>query len=418
MTLRSPRTDSPVFKASVLSIALMLSETGAVSPVLADLARQFPDESQSTIQGFVSMPAIAALIATLVAGALANRVGKRRLVLVGILLIIIGGTSPLALIPTGSYPLVIAFRLLAGFGMGLLQPLSASLVADFYQGRERSTMLGWQSSIVGAGNIVWGLVVSALMLMGWMSAFLVYLLPLIILALVWRNVPEPQAPTDAPEPPAKDSSLTASGLPRLPVGTWGAVALMFLMTISFQALGISTPFLASERAIASGSQVSLVMTVFGIASVLAGVVFGSTFRALRQWTGTAALLILAAGLGLGVVAQNLAVLFIMAVLVGLGFGTFMPFAINAINARATADNSAAATALVFSGAALAGFCAPYYFGLVDRFLASTSAGTQFATAAVTTLATALAATVYYQIDARWAIRQSATATEAAAPGAH
>lgn len=98
---------APIFKISLLSIALMLSDVGAVSPVLPDLAAHYPDQDQASIQGFISFPAIAALAATITAGALATRVGKRRLVLTGISLIVVGGLAPIFLIPITSYPVVL-----------------------------------------------------------------------------------------------------------------------------------------------------------------------------------------------------------------------------------------------------------------------------------------------------------------------
>jgi len=175
----------------LLSSSLLLSDTGAVSPTLPYLAREFPDVSHASIQSFITMPALAGIVATLAAGALATRVGKRRLVLIGILLIIIGGTSPLLLIPTGSFTLLMTARLIVGVGVGLLQPLTASLIADFFYGRERSTMLGWLSSMVSAGNVLYSLLVAALMVLGWQAAFFVYLAAFVIFALIWRFVPEP-----------------------------------------------------------------------------------------------------------------------------------------------------------------------------------------------------------------------------------
>lgn len=398
---------APIFKISLLSIALMLSDVGVVSPVLPDLAAHYPAQDQASIQGFISFPAIAALAATITAGALATRVGKRRLVLTGISLIVVGGLAPIFLIPITSYPVVLGVRLLAGFGMGLLQPLASSLVADFYEGQERRTLLGWQSSMVGAGGIMWSLVVSGLMTFGWMQAFLVYLLGLIMLGLVWRYIPEPRRAGAPKNAAPQDAAPEAAPAPRtrLPRGTIGAVALMFLMTLGFQAMTISSPFLASERSLADGSQVSLVMTVFGISSVVAGVLFSTTYRLLGSWTGTASLAVLAAGLCLGVASVTLPMLFATAVLIGLGFGTYMPFAINALNARANESNSAAATALLFSGAAVAGFSAPYYFKIAGGLVGSTTAATQFAISAATIVVTLVLATIYYQIDARWAREQ-------------
>ena len=125
-TAAKPKTSSLVFRASLLSIALIISDVGAVSPVLSELQAHFPGVSQAMIQGFISFPAIAGLLATLTAGTLATTVGKRRIVLTGICLVIIGGLAPYFLVDIAPYPIVLGVRFLAGFGMGLLQPLSTS----------------------------------------------------------------------------------------------------------------------------------------------------------------------------------------------------------------------------------------------------------------------------------------------------
>lgn len=428
-TAAKPKTGSLVFRASLLSIALIISDVGAVSPVLSELQAHFPGVSQAMIQGFISFPAIAGLLATLTAGTLATTVGKRHIVLTGICLVIIGGLAPYFLVDIAPYPIVLGVRFLAGFGMGLLQPLSTSLIADFYEGQERRTLIGVQSSMIGLGGILWSLVVSALMTMGWRQAFLVYLLGLIILALVWRYVPDPHraARTGAPEEPRAGAVVPRPGPTArtpLPRGTAGAVAMLALMTLGFQAMTISTPFLAAERHIASGAQVSLVMTAFGVASVIAGILFSTVYRVLRNWTGVFDLACLAAGLALGAVAHSLPVLFCVAILVGLGFGMFMPFGLNAINARTDETNSALTTSLIFAGTSIAGFIAPVIFGFIGGVIGDTSAGAQFATGAAIIVATLVGAIFYYRADARWTRRVEArrTAPEAAradssAPGA-
>lgn len=392
----TPRTGSIIFKIALLSIALIISDVGAVSPVLPELQSHFPGVSQTLIQGFISFPAIAGLVATLVAGALATTVGKRRIVLIGITLVIIGGLAPYFLVDHAPYALVISVRFLAGFGMGLLQPLSTSLIADFYTGQTRRTLIGIQSSMIGLGGTLWSLVVSALMTMGWRQAFLVYLFGLIILGLVWHYVPEPQRRTEG----SQAGGASADRSP-LPVGTAGAIALISLMTLGFQAIVISAPFLAAEREFASGAQVSLVMTTFGLASVLGGFLFSTVYRALRSWTGVAALTSLTAGLALGTVTYSLTVLFVVAILIGLGFGMFMPFCLSSINARTDQTNSAFTTSLLFAGTSIAGFIAPSVFGLAGRLIGNTSAAAQFGTGAAIVAVTLVAAVFYYQADARW-----------------
>ncbi|MDY3679328.1 MAG: hypothetical protein SO046_08990 [Actinomyces urogenitalis] len=52
----TPRTGSIIFKIALLSIALIISDVGAVSPVLPELQSHFPGVSQTLIQGFISFP--------------------------------------------------------------------------------------------------------------------------------------------------------------------------------------------------------------------------------------------------------------------------------------------------------------------------------------------------------------------------
>ena len=158
--------------------------------------------------------------------------------------------------------------------------------------------------------------------------------------------------------------------------------------------------------------------------MITGILFSTVYRVLRNWTGVFDLACLAAGLALGAVTHSLPVLFCVAILVGLGFGMFMPFGLNAINARTDETNSALTTSLIFAGTSIAGFIAPAIFGFIGGVIGDTSAGAQFATGAAIIVATLVGAIFYYRADARWTRRVEArrTAPEAAradspAPGA-
>lgn len=389
--------DSPLFMFVILSISLMNSQVASVSPILPYLAERFPDQSQTAIQGFMSFPMAAVIVATLLSGVLANKLGKRRMVVAGILCMIGGGIAPLALIPLNNYPLIIAARLVAGIGMGLIQPMSSALISDFYQGTKKSAVLGWQSSVVGTGSILWSLVVSGLITGGWVNAFFVYLAGLIILVLVVRYVPDP---TWMPSFTHTDTFSNGEKV-RLPRGIWYVLGIAFLMGLTFQSNVISTPFLAVQRGLADGPQIGLVMSVFGVASVVAGLIFGKVVALLRMWTGPVALLVMAGAVTTALLAQSLGMLFLMAILFGLSFGTFMPFAISALLGRATEKNSAPTSALYFASGGIAGFLAPFYYNGIGSLLGSSSAETQFAIALVTVLVAAVLAFIYFPIDARY-----------------
>ncbi|WP_432534421.1 MFS transporter [Kineococcus arenarius] len=376
---------SPLFKLVLLSASLLLSEASAISPTLPELAEAFPDAGQTSVQSFVTIGSVAGMVSTVVAGALAGRVGKRRLVLIGMALIALGGVAPIALVPVGSFPLLLASRLVLGVGIGFLQPLTSSVVADFYRGAERENMLGWQSAAVGGGGALWTLVVGALMLVNWKAAFLVYAFSLVCLVLFARFIPEPPAHTPADEPAAGSRAPWY----RVSADVWIAAAIMLAFTAAFQGVFISMPLaFVSEKNLTTSATISLLLTVFSLSAVAVGLVFGPVVRRLRAWTGAVAATVLAVA-ELAMWGANSAPLgFAAAALAGIGFGCFMPFVITTTNDRATPRTSAMATALVFTGASIGGAAAPYYFRVVGELTGNTSATHQLLVAAVTLLVVA------------------------------
>ncbi|MEY9776433.1 MFS transporter [Arthrobacter sp. MW3 TE3886] len=376
------------FKTALLSVSLLLSEAGAVSATLPELAKAFPRESQTSIQSFMTIGAAAIIVCTLLAGGLAGKIGKRRLTLIGITLIAVAGMGPLVFIPMGNFTALLFSRLVVGAGMGLLQPLSSSVIADFFHGRDRENMLGWQSSAVGAGSVVWTLIVGAFMLWDWKAAFFVYAFGLVSLVLFARYVPEPpkHALTDAPETPLEKAPRWY----RLSADVWIAALLMLVFNIGFQTLFVAMPLsFVAEKHLIEPPAVSLIMTSFGVASIAAGIVFGFVMRRLRNWTGAVAAGTVAVALILCANASSAPFGYAAAIVAGLGFGTFMPFFITTTNNRATPETSAMATAVLFTGAAIGTAVTPYYFEAFGSFIGDGSATVQLIVGAATVLVVAL-----------------------------
>ena len=49
---------------------------------------------------------------------------------------------------------LIGFRALQGLGAGALQPLTITILSDLYTGKDRASVLAWQSSVWGIAAIV------------------------------------------------------------------------------------------------------------------------------------------------------------------------------------------------------------------------------------------------------------------------
>jgi EmrB/QacA subfamily drug resistance transporter len=130
----------------------------------------------------------------MLAGSVADRVGRRRVFMIGLVFFTLG--SLLCSLAQNLESLV-AFRMVQAVGGSMLNPVAMSIITNtFTDPRERARAIGVWGGVVGismaAGPLVGGLLVDGV---GWRSIFWVNLpVGLAALLLTWRYVPESRAP--------------------------------------------------------------------------------------------------------------------------------------------------------------------------------------------------------------------------------
>src|SRR5699024_9556853 len=102
-------------------------------------------------------------------------------------------------------------RLILGAGVGLVMPLSMSLINDYYTGKERTQMMGYNSAFSNFGGIITMLVAGWLATFGWRVPCIVDVLGLIIFLLILFFFPKGEI-----QLPVKEKSKT-----RLPLAVYG-----------------------------------------------------------------------------------------------------------------------------------------------------------------------------------------------------
>ncbi|WP_062049444.1 MFS transporter [Bacillus sp. JCM 19034] len=89
--------------------------------------------------------------------------------------------------------LLLFFRAILGIGVGLMMPLSTSLVADFFDGQERTATMGQVSAVNNLGGVVLFLLSGVLASVTWRAAFSVYVLVIVSMVIIYfflpKNVP-------------------------------------------------------------------------------------------------------------------------------------------------------------------------------------------------------------------------------------
>ncbi len=163
-----------IFSVTIMAI-MGVSSVMSTLPLLSR-GLGFPIEDVGKVITFFTLPG---LIFTPVAGMLADRYGRKRVLIPALLLFCAGG---LACGFATNLNMLLAFRAVQGLGAAPLGALQATLVADLYTGRERGTVMGLNSSMLSLGTAILPAFGGLVAIWGWDKPFL---LPLFALPVAW-----------------------------------------------------------------------------------------------------------------------------------------------------------------------------------------------------------------------------------------
>ncbi len=166
---------------AILSISLTINMPGlAVSPMLGKLRDLF-HSSEMEAQLVTSLPNLFMIPVVLIAGKISIASRQTAVLLTGLIIFLFAGigcffaNSMMALIILGCF---------VGIGCGLVVPIAAGYISEWFMGSSRQADLGLKSTTSNAMVIIANIYVGIVAAHHWHAAFVVYLTPLIPLALV------------------------------------------------------------------------------------------------------------------------------------------------------------------------------------------------------------------------------------------
>ncbi|WP_367946480.1 MFS transporter [Virgibacillus halodenitrificans] len=124
-----------MLKPTIISISMATVMAGAaISPALGLIAEAFPDASETMIKLILTAPSIMIIPFSFLSSYLTSKITKRTIIMIGLVIYLIGGVGAQLM---STIELLLAFRLFLGAGVGLVMPLSMSLINDYFKGSER-----------------------------------------------------------------------------------------------------------------------------------------------------------------------------------------------------------------------------------------------------------------------------------------
>jgi MFS family permease len=249
------------------ALALLTSSLagGIVTVALPVLERAF-DAPFGRVQAVLVAYLASITLLVAVAGTLADRLGRRRLMLAG-LAVFSMASALCALAPT--LPLLIAARALQGLGAALMMALATALVADTVPAERRGHAMGWLGSASAVGTALGPALGGALTgAFGWRSIFAV-LVPF-GLAAAWLVTW--QLPADRPRPTG--ASQPSGAWHRTVVPLWRSLATNLLVSMTMMGTLLVGPFYLGGALGLSAAEVGLAMSAGPVSSALGGLPAG------------------------------------------------------------------------------------------------------------------------------------------------
>ena len=207
-------------------------------PIVPALVKNFQQVPgiQTLAPLVLSAPGLCVALFSPFAGILADRIGRRRLLLVFATLYGIGGVLPFFLT---SFAALMASRLVLGIGEAFILTLGNTLLGDYFEKAERAKWLAWQSFVGPALGAILVTSSGALSAIQWNLPFLIYGVALLMAAFAYFTAFEPQ-PAAAGGTPALAAASPEPALPfptdlmtRIAVTTFVLAAVYFVFTLQF-----------------------------------------------------------------------------------------------------------------------------------------------------------------------------------------
>lgn len=338
-------------------------------PVLPTIKRAL-DITQVQVGLIITAFSVSAGVTIPVAGFLSDRLGRKPVIVVALVLYGLAGTAAGFASFLFAKPLVpiLVIRAVQGIGAGGTYQIAMALTGDIFQSQERRAALGYLEAANGGGKVVAPLVGAALGMVAWSAPFYLYgLVALPVAAVVWTSVQEPGGSARKKTPVQYwQALLHVFGVKLVSLGI-SFLAGMVVLFLYFGVLSNLSDVLEAEqdlRGMGLGLVIAIPVSVMALTAFFSG--RWLTNRSTRALRLTSALGMLLASVGLvgAFWLRNPVPLVSSIVVMSLGNGMVLPSLNSLITGSAPVEERGLVTSLYGTVRHIGAASGPPVFGMV------------------------------------------------------
>ena len=264
-------------KFGIIALAMIQGGNLPLIPALGAIREAMPDTSPMLIQSLLGVQCLFISFAPIFYYRVVERISKRKLMLIGIILYVGAGIAPYFF--HSSIYIMLIFRAFLGIGNGLIIVLGTDLVVDFFDGHERDKMQGNISIFSNVAGIIYQVISGFVIKGGWKNCFLVYLIALLYYTVANVLVPEPKR-AEKIERLEGDRNIRAKLDPKVLI-----FAFMTIMVfIAWMTGTTNMAIVLTEERMGSTAQIGMTTALSSVGGFVSAIFFGRIQSRLHHYT--------------------------------------------------------------------------------------------------------------------------------------
>ncbi|MCP8310572.1 MAG: MFS transporter [Candidatus Methylarchaceae archaeon HK01M] len=192
---RQSKTQKKVYRDTNLQIIfgvtlMAVMGVASLSPAFPKMVQELSISSQD-IGLLITIFTLPGILLTFVLGVLADQFGRKKILVPSLMLFgIAGGACSLV----RDFNLLLLLRFFQGMGAASLGSLNVTIIGDLYSGKERTTAMGFNASVLSVGTASYPAIGGVLAMVGWYYPFILpfIAIPIGLLVLFSLKNPEPK----------------------------------------------------------------------------------------------------------------------------------------------------------------------------------------------------------------------------------